>query len=241
MTAGFEEEEALRGGFARGIHAADNHQGQLQGSRHCTCLLATQPPSLLLLLTTTIVFVIARLLHHPSLKMALIGAETQRGCTEEAWFKSFLELSLEPHAPSSTYFSSNIYTAELDSDTPVRTSASQIRADSQRTVSSQFLYIPGWHSRTELGFGSENALCHHAVRSPIWFRPPPQVTSFSPTPVKRDGQVEASQPSPKGHLQLNQSPVSVLCQSSGLQLLQSCYGDSSDDEEDLQSTEFNSL
>uniref|UniRef100_A0A915ENM1 Uncharacterized protein n=1 Tax=Ditylenchus dipsaci TaxID=166011 RepID=A0A915ENM1_9BILA len=64
---------------------------------------------------------------------------------------------------------------------------------------------------------------------------------FSPTPVKRDDEVEVSQIGPKGHLQLNQSPASVSCQSSGLQFLQSCYGGSSDDEEDLQSTEFNSL
>uniref|UniRef100_A0A915E8M7 Uncharacterized protein n=1 Tax=Ditylenchus dipsaci TaxID=166011 RepID=A0A915E8M7_9BILA len=65
---------------------------------------------------------------------------------------------------------------------------------------------------------------------------------YAPTPVKWGESEVVSQPSPMGSFQQPAQPsVPVSCQSSGLQLIQSCYGDSSDDEEDLQSTEFNSL
>uniref|UniRef100_A0A915E9L1 Uncharacterized protein n=1 Tax=Ditylenchus dipsaci TaxID=166011 RepID=A0A915E9L1_9BILA len=138
-------------------------------------------------------------------------------------------ISFEHHAPSSSYSSSDIYTArELDSDT-TSSNISQAKYEQilkELSLASSYIFQDGTPEqqapRSDAGWvkcaSSSGRLVSHM------FRPPPPVTSM-----------------PYAGEQPAQPSVPVSCQSSGLQLIQSCYGDSSDDEEDLQSTEFNSL
>uniref|UniRef100_A0A915DAU0 Uncharacterized protein n=1 Tax=Ditylenchus dipsaci TaxID=166011 RepID=A0A915DAU0_9BILA len=113
--------------------------------------------------------------------------------------------SSSSYAPSSNGY----YTiAPADSDVLLSRMLASIPAyqshDRYESVSSSS--YTSFQGSIQLAAGRINALCHNRRLVPIWFRPPPPVTSM-PYAVKRDDEVEASQPGPKGSLQLNQSPV----------------------------------